>query len=127
VSSRLRDLVAAWRATAANLCRYGADPQARALESAADDLDDVLRAEQDELLTLTEASVATGYTADHIGRLVRDGKVPNCGRPSAPRVRRADLPPKKLAVARRGPKAYDVDADARSLASRLQYGDAHGA
>lgn len=127
MSARLSELVPAWRAKVVDLRRYGAEQQAKALESAADDLAAALRGGQDELLTLSEASVVTGHTPDHIGRLVRNGKIPNCGRTNAPRVRRADLPPKKLAVARKGPKAYDVDADARSLASRLQYGDAHGA
>ncbi len=31
---------------------------------------------------------------DHLGRLVRDGTIPNAGEPYAPRIRRCDLPRK---------------------------------
>ena len=32
------------------------------------------------------------YSAAHLGRLVREGKVPNAGRPGTPRIARGDLP-----------------------------------
>lgn len=71
-----------------------AEGVARALEEAASELEAALAAGNEELLTLADASLASGYSADHLGRLVRDGKLPNHGRPNAPRVRRADLPQK---------------------------------
>ena len=43
---------------------------------------------------LVEAARESGYSADHLGRLVRDGKIPNAGRPGAPRIARRDLPRK---------------------------------
>jgi len=58
------------------------------------DLDSAIRAGDDELLTLEEASQISGYSADHLGRLVREGKISNAGRPGAPRIRRAALPRK---------------------------------
>jgi hypothetical protein len=46
------------------------------------------------LLNLTEASSLSGYSREHLGRLVRDGKIENAGRPNAPRIRLRDLPRK---------------------------------
>jgi excisionase family DNA binding protein len=66
------------------------------------------------LLTLTQASHVSGYSADHLGRLVRTGELTNYGRPHAPRVRTGDLPRR----ARRPLGAstdYDPAADASSL------------
>ncbi len=60
----------------------------------ADELESALHATDGALLTLTEAAVETGYSADHLGWLVRNGRIPNHGRPNAPRVRRIDLPRK---------------------------------
>ena len=48
----------------------------------------------DALLSLTAAARVCGYSADHLGRLVRAGTLVNHGRPNAPRVRRGDLPRK---------------------------------
>lgn len=45
-----------------------------------------------ELLGLRDAAAESGYSADHLGRLVRDGALPNAGKPNAPRIRRCDLP-----------------------------------
>jgi hypothetical protein len=83
-----------WRALAGTLRAHAAEGAARSYELAADDLDAALRLQADELLTLADAALASGYSADHLGRLVRAGKLPNRGRPNAPRVRRADLPHK---------------------------------
>jgi hypothetical protein len=47
-----------------------------------------------ELLILTEAARVAGYTREHLSRLVRAGKIPNEGRPNAPRIRRSNLPRK---------------------------------
>jgi excisionase family DNA binding protein len=66
------------------------------------------------LLTLTQAAHVSGYSADHLGRLVRIGELTNYGRPHAPRVRTGDLPRR----ARRAPvtsTGYDPAADAWSL------------
>lgn len=59
------------------------------------DLDQAIRASDDELLTLSEAARLSGYTADHLGRLVREGKLANAGRPGAPRIPRGALPRKQ--------------------------------
>ena len=80
-----------------------------------------------ELLSLKRAAAESGYSADHLGRLLREGKLTNSGRANAPRIRRGDLPLKvRRAVAPAAEPSYDPDADARSLVSRLQHGGAHG-
>lgn len=80
-----------------------------------------------ELLSLKRAALESGYSVDHLGRLIREGRLRNAGRPNAPRIRRADLPAKaRHAVASRSDPSYDPDADARSLVSRLQHGGANG-
>lgn len=80
-----------------------------------------------EPLSLLRASMESGYSANHLGRLVREGKLQNAGRPNAPRICRGDLPMKaRYAVAPSAEPPYDPDADARSLVSRLRHGGAHG-
>lgn len=88
-------LVNEWRTRPANLRRWAgssAEGAASAYELAAAELEAALEQIDNEILTLAEAADASGYTADHLGRLVRGGTIPNAGRPNAPRVRRGDLP-----------------------------------
>ena len=70
-------------------------------------------------LTLQEAAELSGYSADHLGRLLRDGKLRNVGRKHAPRILLGDLPkriPKCLAPGLS--RSYDPLTDARSLRVR---------
>jgi hypothetical protein len=63
-----------------------------------DDVLDVVRpalAYPEPSYNLTEAAALTGYTADHLGRLVRRGSIPNRGLPGRPRVRLSDCPSRK--------------------------------
>src|SRR4030095_15181227 len=64
---------------------------AKLCETALHDLDELADGDADDLLTLTAAAAETGHHPDSIGRAVRDGRLPNCGRRNAPRVRRRDL------------------------------------
>ncbi len=84
----------AWRTRARTIRRYGGDTQAVALEACAADLEAALRQRDDTTLTLIEAARESGYSADHLGRLVREGKIPNAGRPGVPRIALRDLPRK---------------------------------
>ena len=77
----------------------GGDTPAVALESCAAELEATLRERDQTTLSLTEAARESGYSADHLGRLVRDGKIPNTGRPGAPRIARSHLPRKTQAPA----------------------------
>lgn len=88
------DLAGQWRQRAAFLSDFGDANSARLWQTAAAELDDALKVHAEETLTLVEAAVVSGYTADHLGSLVRSGKIPNAGRSDAPRIRHADLPNK---------------------------------
>ena len=90
----VRKLSAAWRRRAKALRRYGSESPAVALERCAEELDATLVERDDITYSLVEAARESGYSADHLGRLVRDGKIPNAGRRGAPRIARRDLPRK---------------------------------
>jgi hypothetical protein len=96
---RVAQLVEEWRAQAVRLREYGADMQAVAIERCADQLDEGIREWERRPLTLQEASDLGGYSVDHLGRLVRQGKIPNVGRPGAPRIAREHVPIKAGMVA----------------------------
>jgi len=88
-----------WRAERDRLGRIGAlaDP-GLLIADILTEVEALLSAEEEETLSLTGAARASGYSAGHLGRLVRDGTIPNAGRPHAPRIRRADLPRKATAL-----------------------------
>jgi len=72
-----------------------------------------------ETMSITEAAERTGYSAEHIGRLVRQGRLPNAGRKNAPRVRLGDLTLEvKPKLAGKSVRLYDQLSDARSLRVR---------
>ena len=88
------ELVAGWQREATGLRRWGATAQAEVLDRCAADVEQALRDQGAELLSLTEAATASGYTPDHLRHLINDGKITNLGRKGAPRLRRGDLPRK---------------------------------
>jgi len=90
------DLPSAWRTRAADLRLHDATGAATAYERAADELERAQRAAAVEALTLQQAATESGYSIDHIGRLVADGNIENIGRKGAPRIRRGDLPRKAI-------------------------------
>lgn len=88
-----RDLPGRWRALANDLRPY-APGAAAAWENAALELEQALRAAELEPLKLRDAARESGYSEDHLGELLRQGKITNAGRPHAPRILRRDLPKK---------------------------------
>jgi hypothetical protein len=82
----------------------------------------VMASEAEAVLSLREAASRSGYSVEHLGRLIREGRVPNAGRKGTPRIRAADLPRKPRSLAPVGPQAYDPGADARNLLSRQRGG-----
>ncbi len=87
-------LPGAWRKQAKTLRQYGGETPAVALEACAAQLEATLMERGETTLSLTDAARESGYSADHLGRLVRDGKIPNAGRPGAPRIALSHLPRK---------------------------------
>ncbi len=127
---QLADLTAMFatlRQDAARLRRYGAEAQATAIEATLAQLEATNRVAEEEPLTLQNAAQRSGYSVDHLGRLVRDGDIPNAGRPGAPRILARDLPSRpgvrsaggtSLPLPRHEAAGYDPNADARALRSR---------
>lgn len=106
-----------WREEAEVLRRRGAPKQAQLLESAADELDERLRQWQAEKLTAPQAAEESGYTAEHLAQLVRDGTIPNAGKPGAPRIRRRHLP-RKPGRRPNGGRASDQTTPSRMQVAR---------
>ena len=92
--SKLRLLADAWRADAAKLKQWGDEPRACVLLEAAGQLVTAIEEADEEPLSLVHAAAVCGYSASHLGRLVRAGTLRNVGRPNAPAIRRGDLPKK---------------------------------
>ena len=94
---------------------FGGEPQARSLEWAAGKVEQALRDESDQLLTLPQAAEISGYHPDSLARMVREGQIPDLRPPKSKgmiRIRRGHLPIKPG-------RAHTPDADVRELASRL--------
>jgi hypothetical protein len=115
-TSAVHEAVAAIRAKAKEFREaFGDEPRARSLEWAAQKIEEALRDESDQLLTLPQASDISGYHSDSLARMVREGQIPDLRPPNSKgpiRIRRGDLPIKPG-------QAHTPDADVRELASRL--------
>jgi hypothetical protein len=90
----LSGVLDAMQKDAATLRAYGAEGQALAIERCVTTMRGAMHRADEELLTLEHAARESGYSAEHLGREVREGRIPNAGRKGAPRIRRADLPRK---------------------------------
>ena len=84
----LSDLPTEWRTTATVFRDHEEKSLALAYEKCANALEEAFSEQEETPLTLQEAAELSGYSADHIGRLIREGKIPNAGRPKAPRIAR---------------------------------------
>ncbi len=94
---------------------FGAEGPAQALEWAAAKVEQALRDEADQLLTLAQASQLSGFHPDSLARMVRNGHIPDLRRPKSKgmiRIRQGDLPIKPG-------RHHTPEADVRELASRL--------
>ena len=96
----LTDLPWEWRSKAELFRDHEEVSLAIAYEKCASALEEALLQEGDAPLTLRQAAEESGYSADHLGRLLREGTIPNAGRPGAPQIARRYLPIKPRA---RGP------------------------
>ena len=118
------EFIARWKVRRDDFQRLGALVNGATLcDEILEDLESLMKVDENALLTLKEAAQYSGYSQDHLGRLVREGKIPNNGRPGAPLLQRGDVPRKpNRALAASSGTAYDPLADARKLGSRLKGG-----
>jgi hypothetical protein len=86
-------LIQRWRGKADLIRAYSPD-LARVLEAVAEELEQYEREHQAEKLTLGQASVESGYSTDHLRRLVGEGRIENVGNGGSLLLRRGDLPRK---------------------------------
>lgn len=101
----LHAYLAKWSHEAETLRRLGAHVDgAKLIEAMLADFRALVEAEASEALTLKQAARESGLSAEHLGRLIRDGTIPNAGRWHAPRILRRDLPRKPRAL-REAPEA----------------------
>ena len=114
----IEGLVQRWRDHARLLRQYGSRRQAAWLEHRAAEVEAAQREQDCDLLTLTEAAAVCGYSPDHLGRLLRQGKLRNHGRSNAPRVRRVDLP-RKPSLSDRSASANVIGASRRQVAQAI--------
>ena len=87
--------VAGLRERAMLLVGHGATEASATCERIAAELDGAFRAWWTADLTVAEASAASGYSADRLRELVREGRLPNRRNPDERReirMRRSDLP-----------------------------------
>src|SRR5688500_16967490 len=89
------DLVVRWREQAAQYDRDG-QPGGRLLGRVAKELEAALVEHDSTLVGLNDGARLSGYSADHLGRLVKSGKLQNYGSKHRPRVRIGELPRKPL-------------------------------
>ncbi len=115
MTSSLALLASQWRDEADTLRRRGAEVQAVALESCADDLEAAHREQALEALTLNEASQESGYSYSALQKKVASGELPNMGTKNCPRVRRGDLP-RKAGQLPREPSDGEPDLAGKVLA-----------
>lgn len=89
------EFISRWSQRADELKRLAANVDGhKVITEMLSDLELLFREEDSEQLTLQKAAQESGYSPDHLGREVRAGRIPNVGRPKAPRIRRGDLPRK---------------------------------
>lgn len=95
VSSMVAPLLRSWRDFALELRNRSADPRGAAIyETVALELEQFVKTADSEVLTPAEAEQWSGYTTDHLRRLVDSGDLTNHGKKGAPRYRRSELPMK---------------------------------
>ncbi len=125
LEERLRTLVTSWRLRAEPFADHHCDAVAAVYRLLASEVETELRAWDSETLPIQDAAAESGYSAEHLRRLARGGRILSergKGAKSHLRVRRESLPAKtELASSRTAEvvSVYNPDEDARDIAKRL--------
>lgn len=120
IAAPFRALADQWRDEAHALrTRYADDRAATLFERLAEDLEETLRSTEDHLLTLQQASELSGYSIEHLGRMIREGKIPNAGRKGAPRIRLRDCPRKTTGLTATFPTPQLESAHAEQVVAAI--------
>ena len=94
--SAMHDLIARWRSEAETVERCGHESTGKLIRRLAVEVDEALRDDQDETLTLAEAALESSYSTEHLRTMVAAETIPNAGEKGRPRIRRGDLPLKRV-------------------------------
>ena len=116
-----------WTSLRDNFQRFSAKVDGQCLvDELLADLSAVFGTEENAPLSLSEAARESGYSADHLSRLVRQGVIPNAGRPRSPRISRKDLPKKATSLLHSRPRPQLLGATPEDIA-RSVVNSNHGA
>lgn len=125
-SDSLQGLLSTIRHDAAVFRRYGDERMAGVCEQFAEWVEEIVRLGEQEILTLHQAAEESGYSEDHLGRMVRERKIPNAGRRNAPRILRRDLPIKPGHLPNRGRHLQLLGASQEQIARAVANSDVGG-
>lgn len=96
VSADLSTVLTTWRDRIAALRAMQLVREATLLEQVIADVEAAARqADADITLTPAQAATLSGYSTDHVRRMLATGRWPNVGSRHHPRIRRSDLPRKR--------------------------------
>ena len=94
--SAVRDLIARWHSEAETVERCGHESTGKLIRRLAVEVEEALRDNQDEALTLAEAALESSYSTEHLRKMVAAETIPNAGAKGRPRIRRGDVPLKRV-------------------------------
>jgi hypothetical protein len=123
-----RELVDRLRTRAEEFRRLNAHVDgAKLIEEILSELEPVVNGAGTDTHTIAQAAKRSGYSEDHIRRLITTGKLRNVGKPGAPRVLASELPRKPgVRVADADGEKYSPTSDARFLRGPAVRSDHNG-
>jgi molybdopterin converting factor small subunit len=113
-----RQFIAALRQQAGDMELVGGPNVGAALNALIERMERYLARQDNQVVTLSEAKRSSGYSYDHLRKLVASGAVPNAGGKGRPKLRRRDIPRKPHIRWRT--TAYDVTADVASIRKKAR-------
>jgi hypothetical protein len=108
------------------LRKWGAESIADAIDRCRDAYQDAFREHEQQLVSLAEAALYSGYSKDHLRRLARSGSLRVTLRGRRHFFELGSLPRKSLVFDDLPARQYDVAADARRVIDRRLRGGLHG-